>query len=101
MKHSRADVLRYAKIAVIFLALMYIYFYYAYIDSKKIDWHDHEFIRYENSRSGHGENGSAVIVADKEEMDANEISYNLQGIYAATNSRISPNRSLPDARLPV
>jgi hypothetical protein len=67
----------------------------------KIDWHDYKFINYEKSRTGPGENGSAVILSDPKEKVKNEIGYKRDGFYTVVSDKISPNRSLPDIRLEV
>ena len=69
-------------------------------DDIKIDWHDYDFMAYEASRTGPGENGAPVKLNDLEMQETKE-GYKLEGIYTIANDKISPNRSLPDVRLEV
>lgn len=74
---------------------------YSSNDDDKIDWHNHEFMAYEASRIGLGENGAPIVLTDPTEIEENEKGYRLEGIYTVVNDKISPNRSLPDVRLAV
>lgn len=70
-------------------------------DGDRIDWHDYDFIMYEESRAGPGENGSAIHLTDPAEIKENEVGYKRDGFYTVVSDKISPNRSLPDIRLKV
>lgn len=67
----------------------------------KIDWHDYKFMYYEKSRVGPGENGAPFNLTDPKEIEVNKIGYDTEGIYTVVSDKISPNRSVPDCRLPV
>lgn len=65
---------------------------------EKKDWHDYEFIKYEASREGLGEQGQAVelinpswIAIDKKLNDA-------EGLHVFVSDKISVNRSIIDTR---
>lgn len=73
----------------------------SYVGLERIDWHDYEFMAYEASRKGPGENGSAIVLTDPVQIEENEKGYKEEGIYTVVNNMISHNRSLPDTRLPV
>lgn len=62
------------------------------------DWHNYEFMDYEASRVGPGENGSAVIITDPEEMKINDELRQTEGLSVLVSDKISVNRSLPDVR---
>lgn len=71
-----------------------------FFDDKK-DWHDYEFMDYENGRVGPGEKGAPIILSDLKEIEENEKGYQKEGIYTIVNNKISSQRSLPDIRLEV
>lgn len=65
--------------------------------TKKIDWHDYKFMKYENSRKGIGENGSQFELYHMNKSF--EITmYHQNGFNAVLSDKISLNRSLPDIR---
>jgi hypothetical protein len=70
-------------------------------EDDKIDWHDYQFMFQERSRSGPGENGLPFNLTDPKEIAANKLGYEQEGFYTVVSDKISPNRSVPDARLDV
>jgi hypothetical protein len=62
------------------------------------DWHDYEFMAYEASRTGLGENGSAVILTDPTEINLSKEMNKTEGLNVFVSDKISVNRSLPDVR---
>lgn len=62
------------------------------------DWHDYEFINYETSRRGPGENGTAVFLTDPREIELDRELYKIEGLSVVVCDKISVNRSLPDVR---
>ena len=64
---------------------------------EKIDWHDYQFMAYEATRVGPGENGAPVYLKPNEVIKNKKL-YKLEGVYTLANNKISPNRSLPDYR---
>lgn len=62
------------------------------------DWHDWDFIAYEKSRVGPGEQGEAVYFTDPEDIKENKRLYDIEGLNALVSDRISVNRSVPDTR---
>lgn len=62
------------------------------------DWHDYEFMAYEAARVGPGENGSAVNIADPNEIEINDALRKVEGLNVFVSDKISVNRSLPDVR---
>ena len=63
-----------------------------------IDWHDYEFINYEASRRGPGENGTAVFLTDPAEIELDIELYKIEGLSVVVSDKISVNRSVPDVR---
>lgn len=68
------------------------------VNYKLKDWHDYEFMAYEESRLGPGENGTAVILTDPEEIQTNDKLREVEGLNVFISDKISVNRSLPDVR---
>jgi len=64
------------------------------------DWHDYEFINYEASRRGPGEQGEPHELTDAADIARNEDILNNEGLYGVVSDQISVNRSLPDPRMP-
>lgn len=64
------------------------------------DWHDWEFIEYEKSRQGPGEQGKPHVLTDPGDIELNEKLFPVEGLYAVISDKISVNRSVPDTRLP-
>lgn len=62
------------------------------------DWHDYEFIAFERSRLGPGENGSAVILTDPKEIKLSDELREIEGLNVFVSDKISVKRSLPDVR---
>lgn len=69
------------------------------IKKVKIDWHDYELIKLEESRSGIGEHGKAEKV-DTSEKEMYDKLYYSNGFNALLSDKISLNRSVPDIRHP-
>lgn len=63
-----------------------------------IDWHDYKFIKYEASRRGPGENGTAVFLTDPSEIELDFELYKIEGLSVVVSDKISVNRSVPDVR---
>lgn len=66
----------------------------------KIDWHDYKFMKYERTREGPGENGTAYYLTNTDDLKYNKKLYNKTGFYALASDHISVNRSVPDIRDP-
>jgi hypothetical protein len=64
---------------------------------KKIDWHDHDFINYEENRSGPGER-SGYVLTNPEEIKLNEDLSKTYGLSMVVSDKVSVNRSLIDPR---
>lgn len=64
------------------------------------DYHDHEFIQYEASREGPGEQGEKYQLLNYLEDESNREIFKRFGFYVAASDEISVNRSIPDHRLP-
>lgn len=62
------------------------------------DWHDYEFIEYEASRVGLGENGTGVKLTDPKDIKRNRKFIEVEGLSAHISDLISVNRSIPDTR---
>lgn len=64
----------------------------------KADWHDHDFMEYEASRVGDGEQGEPHFLTDEDDIKTNKELYEKFGFFVVVSDRISVNRSLPDVR---
>jgi len=64
------------------------------------DWHDYEFINYEATRRGPGEQGEPHELTDPVDITRNEEILDKEGLYGVVSDQISVNRSLPDPRMP-
>lgn len=73
-------------------------FYNRVDDYELKDWHDYEFIAYEANRVGPGENGSAVELTYENEINTNQMLFEIEGLHVVVSDKISVNRSLPDVR---
>lgn len=62
------------------------------------DWHDYKFIAYEATRTGPGENGTAVILTNPEDIRKSDELREVEGLNVYVSDNISVNRSLPDVR---
>lgn len=62
------------------------------------DWVDHEFVEYEKSREGPGEQGAGVKLTDPEDIKKNEEIAKIEGLNALVSDKISVNRSVYDSR---
>lgn len=65
---------------------------------KMKDWHDYGFMDYEASRRGPGENGTAVVLTDMEEIKISDTLREVEGLNVYVSDKISLERSLPDVR---
>lgn len=65
---------------------------------KMKDWHDYAFMDYEASRKGPGENGTAVVLTDEEEIKISDALREVEGLNVHVSDKISLQRSLPDVR---
>lgn len=80
-------------ISIIVIGLVHHMFYDQYVE---IDWHDYEFIEYENLRSGLGEQGTGVL-RDEDSPTVKELQAEY-GYNAYVSDIISVNRSTVDNR---
>jgi hypothetical protein len=62
------------------------------------DWHDYEFILYEASRKGNGEQGQGYNLEDPEDIEINNKYVPREGFHVIVSDKISVNRSLHDTR---
>lgn len=69
-----------------------------FVDSEKIDWQDFEFLKYELTRTGPGENGRGYKLTDPKEIEENERLSKIEGYSVLVSDKISVTRSLPDPR---
>ena len=69
-----------------------------FLRNRKVSWEDRNFINYEKSRNGPGENGSPWLVVDEEELKINKEWLNKEGFYVLANQKMSLTRALPDYR---
>lgn len=68
---------------------------------EKKDWHDWQFMKYEKTREGPGEQGTAVVLTDPAEIELSKKFSKLEGLSLVVSDKISVNRSLADGRLPA
>jgi hypothetical protein len=66
---------------------------------ERIDWHDYNFIRNEETRNGPGER-SGYVLTDADEIVENEKSQAIHGLSLVVSDKISVTRSLADPRNP-
>lgn len=64
------------------------------------DWNNYEQIYREMIRKGPGENGTAVILTDENEIALNKKLFSETGFGVVVSDRISVNRSIQDTRHP-
>ncbi|KAL7012321.1 hypothetical protein ACKWTF_014770 [Chironomus riparius] len=64
------------------------------------DWNNYEQIYKEMIRKGPGENGTAVILTDDNELALNKKLFSATGFGVVVSDRISVNRSIKDTRHP-
>lgn len=67
-------------------------------ENEKKDWHDYEFIAYERSREGPGEQGKPFVLTEPHDIELNQELFNEEGLYVVVSDKISVNRSIPDYR---
>lgn len=70
------------------------------VNYERKDWHDWEFIKYEENRKGPGEQGRPFIMTDPKDIELNEKLFKVEGLNVVVSDKISVNRSIPDTRLP-
>ncbi|CAG9810904.1 unnamed protein product [Chironomus riparius] len=68
--------------------------------SKCRDWNNYEQMYKEMVRMGVGENGTEVILTDKNEIEMNIKAFNQTGYSVVISDKISVNRSIKDTRHP-
>jgi hypothetical protein len=66
---------------------------------KRKDWHDWEFIEYEKTREGPGEQGKPFELTDPDDIALNQELLKTEGLYVIASDEISVNRSVPDFRI--
>lgn len=64
--------------------------------NKKISWENLDWINYEKTRSGPGEQGLAYIETDPELINKNENWAKQEGFWVEVSNKISLTRALPD-----
>lgn len=64
--------------------------------NEKISWEDLDWINYEKTRVGPGENGEDFIETDPELIKQNEEWVKKEGFYVEVSNKISLTRALPD-----
>lgn len=69
------------------------------IHKKKIDWHDYDYIKFDEKRTGLGEQGKPASLK-KEEEEMEDKLFKRNGFNAFLSDKISLNRSVPDIRHP-
>lgn len=62
------------------------------------DWHDYEFINYEGSREGVGEQGKGHELTDSDEIKQDNELEREEGLHVIVSDKISVNRSIQDTR---
>jgi hypothetical protein len=72
--------------------------YWRASDFEKKDWHDYEFMKYEASRTGPGEQGEGFKLTDPADIKLNAEVSKIEGLHAIVSDKISVNRSVPDVR---
>lgn len=66
--------------------------------NRKISWEDIDFINYEKTRLGPGENGQNYVITDPQEIAENEAWVVKEGFYVGVSNNISYTRALRDLR---
>ena len=66
--------------------------------NKKVSWEDWDWINYERTRTGPGEQGFNFIETDPEILKKNEEWVKKEGFFVETSNKISITRALPDHR---
>lgn len=64
------------------------------------DWHNYEQIYKDSKREGLGENGAAVFLTDKADVELNKKLLKETGFAIVVSDKISVNRSIQDTRHP-
>jgi len=80
------------------LHLLNLHIYPTVTNYERKDWHDREFMRYEATRQGPGENGTAFNLTDPKELLRAAELQEIEGLNVYVSDKISVNRSLPDVR---
>lgn len=65
---------------------------------EKKDWHDYEFMKYEATRQGPGEQGKGFQLTDAKDIELDKKLTEEEGLHVVVSDRISVNRSLWDTR---
>lgn len=66
--------------------------------SKRIDWHDYNFIKIEKQRKGLGEQGQAVILTNESEKERSKVMIKEFSYNTVASDKISLDRSINDTR---
>lgn len=66
--------------------------------NNKISWEPTDFINYEKTRFGPGEDGAEVLITNATEFKINEEWLVKEGFYVELNKKVSLTRSLPERR---
>lgn len=74
-------------------------FYPMAMKYERKDWHDYNFIEYENAREGPGEQGERFELSDLQEIELNQKLFEIEGLFPIVSDKISVNRSVPDTRV--
>lgn len=65
---------------------------------EKKDWHDYEFMKYEATREGPGEQGKSYELTDPKDIEEDKRLEDSEGLKVFVSDRISVNRSIWDTR---
>ncbi|XP_052872332.1 N-acetylgalactosaminyltransferase 6-like [Anopheles cruzii] len=68
------------------------------LDGVRIDWHNYELMKHEESRTGPGEQGKPYRLTDPKAKALNEEVFKENGYSAVVSDTIALNRSVPDIR---
>ena len=69
------------------------------VEQIKIDWHDYEYIKYEETREGLGEQGKSATLDSGQDALQDKL-FKRNGFNALLSDKISVNRSVADIRHP-
>ena len=73
--------------------------YFEATNFERKDWQDHNFIKYEATRVGPGEQGKPFDLTSDDDIALNAKLFKVEGLFVVASDRISVNRSVPDTRL--
>lgn len=98
IRNLKAEVLLYRDALDSFKVKMSKPRYPTVTNYERKDYHNYEFMQYESSRTGPGEQGQSFVLTEPDDIELNKKLFNDYGFYAVTSDKISVNRSLPDIR---